>query len=517
MVVWKSRDRLAGMAGLLLATLLGISDHGLWTPDEPRDAEISREMLLRGFPATPTLNQTPFLEKPPLYFWSVAGAFKLFGVSAGVSRLPSLLMGWATLFFTYLLALRMFGERAAFRSCLLLATTALFFHVTHQCLVDNALIAFTTASGYFLYEGFARPDRKLPWFMAAYGCALGAFLSKGLIGIALLGTGFLTFLFWVRKPREILRMQPWWGALLLVLGAEAWTYWLDPQDRQAFWITNHLGRFTGLEWQGGHDRPVYYYCYAWVYSFAPWSLLLPAVLPWALSCRETHRIPTRFLLSGVGAGFIVLSVAATKRELYLLPLTPAVAILAAAWLEEEAARSAWGWAIATTLAGLLVLAHLAVWGSAFYFRSYSGLAFAVGITAAGAMLIADRSRPALLASGALSLAAGAVLILVPALDASKSLAPFCRQLPSVDPFPAFKPDETTLSMIPFYTGHRVRPIDSVQEAESAATTKPAFIVVVLKRHSPRAGEDLAAAYPHLWLDQTLGGDRRLMLRSNVPR
>ena len=64
-------------ASLALLSLLGLG-RGLWTPDEPREAEISREM--RATPGMiPTLNGEPFLEKPPLYYWMVAGAFALGG------------------------------------------------------------------------------------------------------------------------------------------------------------------------------------------------------------------------------------------------------------------------------------------------------------------------------------------------------------------------------------------------------------------------------------------------------
>ena len=71
---------------------LGLSNHGLWSADEPRVAEIGREMALTGNWAVPTLNQRPFLEEPPLYYASLALAFKAFGVSDTVARIPSALL-----------------------------------------------------------------------------------------------------------------------------------------------------------------------------------------------------------------------------------------------------------------------------------------------------------------------------------------------------------------------------------------------------------------------------------------
>ncbi len=80
---------------LLLCALLGALGlgHGLWTPDEPREAEISREMALAPT-VIPTLNGHAFIEKPPLYYWVVAGVFRGLGhPSADAARAVSALAG----------------------------------------------------------------------------------------------------------------------------------------------------------------------------------------------------------------------------------------------------------------------------------------------------------------------------------------------------------------------------------------------------------------------------------------
>src|SRR5262245_37527120 len=62
-----------------LATLcfLGVG-RSLWTPDEPREAEIGREMYLRPG-LIPTLNGEAFYEKPPLYYWTLSAAYLVGG------------------------------------------------------------------------------------------------------------------------------------------------------------------------------------------------------------------------------------------------------------------------------------------------------------------------------------------------------------------------------------------------------------------------------------------------------
>src|SRR5262249_23635868 len=67
----------------------GLGQFGLVGADEPRYAQVTREMLARHDWVTPTLNGTPWLEKPPLYYWQAMIAFAIFGVRDSVARLPS--------------------------------------------------------------------------------------------------------------------------------------------------------------------------------------------------------------------------------------------------------------------------------------------------------------------------------------------------------------------------------------------------------------------------------------------
>ena len=53
-------------------------------------ALIPREMLASGSWLTPTLNGVPYLDKPHLIYWLNLLAYKIFGVSDWVARLPLL-------------------------------------------------------------------------------------------------------------------------------------------------------------------------------------------------------------------------------------------------------------------------------------------------------------------------------------------------------------------------------------------------------------------------------------------
>ena len=101
-----------------LISFAGVFDHALWTPDEPRDAEVGREMAVSGDCVVPTLAQKPFLEKPPLAWWAMSGLYKLFGVSDGVARTSSALAGLLTLLLVFDLVRRIADPFAALMATL---------------------------------------------------------------------------------------------------------------------------------------------------------------------------------------------------------------------------------------------------------------------------------------------------------------------------------------------------------------------------------------------------------------
>ena len=99
---------------------VGLGRLPLFEPDEGRNAEVAREMLASGDWVTPHFNGFAYLDKPAVYFWMVAASFKTFGVSEGAARLPSALMGVATMLLVWFVARRMFGDSVALRAGLVL-------------------------------------------------------------------------------------------------------------------------------------------------------------------------------------------------------------------------------------------------------------------------------------------------------------------------------------------------------------------------------------------------------------
>jgi 4-amino-4-deoxy-L-arabinose transferase-like glycosyltransferase len=104
---------------LALATCLFFVALGrlpLMEPDEGRNAEVAREMLVSGDWITPHFNSLAYMDKPAVYFWLVAASFRVAGVSEYAARMPSALMALGTLILTWLMARKMFGREAGLRA-----------------------------------------------------------------------------------------------------------------------------------------------------------------------------------------------------------------------------------------------------------------------------------------------------------------------------------------------------------------------------------------------------------------
>src|SRR3989449_5592633 len=104
----------AGWGVLIVVTLAvcyfsNLGAIGFVGPDEPRYAWIARDMAETGDWVTPRLYGKPWLEKPPLYYWSAAISFKLFGVNEAAARLPSAVAALLATLALAWLALRLYG------------------------------------------------------------------------------------------------------------------------------------------------------------------------------------------------------------------------------------------------------------------------------------------------------------------------------------------------------------------------------------------------------------------------
>ncbi len=365
----------------LAVCFTGILGHDLWTPDEPRVAAIALEMAQNGNFVVPHLAGVPFIEKPPLYFAAAAMMLKLIGPVAGPAgaiRLTSALFGLGVLLMIFLITRRLWDNSTGLLAAAVLVTMEGFVEKFHWIVVDPALSFFVVAFTWCLVEIYFN-NRKV-WLPLTGFFLAGAFLSKGAIGPALAaipwaglaavwflkdrkrnkGTikGFITAHLWLLLVFGIISGA--WIVLLYIKGGPAlWDEW--------FWV-NQVGRFTGQA-DKGHIRPgqPFYYVVQTMRYTMPWT---PLVLYWFVTVTRRlikEKQITRgnlFLYLWGSVSILLLSCAATKRGLYLLPVMPVFAIMTATSLQQV--TSAWfKWysrfwvSICLTVIALIVILPLA--------------------------------------------------------------------------------------------------------------------------------------------------------------
>lgn len=329
----------------------GLNFRELASGDETRVAGIIAEMALSGDLVTPKLNGADFLEYPPLYYQLGSVCMRLFGFTDAAAKLPSALCAFGAALLVFALARRAkLSAAAALTAGIMLLTGAQFFNNGRKCMVDMMLAFFVLLAIYAFHSLLAAADRRRQvWCFLLYAAGLaGGFMTKGLVGWAFPWFGLGTWL--IADDLLFAKRFNFKRYLLLGLGVIpalvpilCWLYRLYlAGGREALatvLIENGIGRFTGA--QGDHVEAVWYYLVKLPALFQPWLLVFVAALVHALRMLRKKQLPREMLplLCEAVAPFVLLSCAASKRQVYLLPIYSAWAVLAAWFLIDR--REAW--------------------------------------------------------------------------------------------------------------------------------------------------------------------------------
>lgn len=324
---------------LLLAALLfffALGNHELQGSTEARVSGIAMAMHLDNDWVVPCLFREPFLEKPPLSLWLDAGAIRLFGASTGAVRLASAFAGLFSVMLLYGM-LRRFGrpQTLAFSAALILATMASYWGNVRGVGEDSLLSLGVTAALLGFYQA-VRPEREgsstWAWALFTAGMVI-ATLSKGVLGLAMPGIVIFVYLLSTSLMDKRLRLGDWFKpALFTLLALVPLLIWLGflfqrggmQAVGEVLW-TNSVGRFSGSFVEAGHYEPFYYYLAKLPEAFLPWNILVYLGL-WHFRkslLRNRYRL---FFSVWLVAQFTLLTLASSKRTVYLMALTPAAAV-----------------------------------------------------------------------------------------------------------------------------------------------------------------------------------------------
>ncbi|MCF8145784.1 MAG: glycosyltransferase family 39 protein [Deltaproteobacteria bacterium] len=393
----RSREGGGVIAVMILVTVLaagiyfiGLDGYPLLDPDEGRYAEISREMLETGDFITPRLNYVKYFEKPPLFYWCVAGAMALFGQSEWVVRMVPALAGFLTVVLIMALGNCLFGRRVGVMAGWVYLTSVIPLILARLPIIDGLFSLLLTATwgtwwcGYRALPGGA----KRRWYIAAWALMGLAVMTKGVAAIALTG-GIVLGVIALRSDWRALGSLCWIPGLLvfavIVLPWHLAAGFRNPEFFHFYFVVQHFGRLMQEE----HAKPFWFFLVIFPFGMLFWTaFFFPSALSSLRRGMKAVRLPRvlfqgrdkspddpnaarqsegiLFLILWAGAVVGLFSLSRSKLVPYILPAYPAMAMLMAFHLVNGGlARRSARWCAGIT--GVFLLAAIPV--VSYYARS----------------------------------------------------------------------------------------------------------------------------------------------------
>ncbi len=364
-----------------LVPLLGGDGLGLVGADEPRYAQIAREMLTRLDRAhgirqrmdafiTPILWGHPWLEKPALYYWRAMFAFREFGIHDWSARLPSASFAFMLIVLVYL-HMRRFRNGGQLDAALLTASCAGILSFARGASTDMQLAA-PFCIGMLGWYAWYETNSKF-WLFDLYFFVGAATLAKGPVApfLALLIIGVFAGL---RREWSLFRRSLWWPGIALYL-AMVLPWFVAVQKRnpmfvKIFFLQHNLERFATNRFE--HYHPFWYYVPVVLLGLTPWAVIAVtafvdavggAINEWKARRAKRHYVGhTRagdafpeFLVLWAVVPIVFFSFSESKLPGYILPALPPLTILAGDYLNRIRTRGLKPWLLVlhAVLTGLL--------------------------------------------------------------------------------------------------------------------------------------------------------------------
>ncbi len=312
-------------------------------PDEPRYAEVAREMYLTGDWITPRLAGINWFEKPALAYWLSAAGYRIFGVSEFGARFGIAVLATLCVLMLYLFGVRLGSTRFGFLSAMALATCGLWPGFARGATFDLPLsVALALALlSFFLWErDEAGRWRNLHWAIFNFGLG-AAVLAKGLVGVVLPLAMIGLYLVLTGRLKAVLQPKLLMvGGLIFLATASIWygpmIAWHGRDFVSQFFIEHHFQRYLSNKYR--HPQPFYFFFLVALAGSFPWIFYL------ASSARNSvRRYWTKrdwaddrlnlFLWLWVLTPVVFFSFSGSKLPGYILPVFPAVALLVGGELE----------------------------------------------------------------------------------------------------------------------------------------------------------------------------------------
>ena len=507
--------------------LLGILGRELWTPDEPREADITWRMGQQSDRTLPQLAGTPFLEKPPLTYWISAGAQALLGHSAPAARAPNLAYAAITTLAIGVLARALGADLAAAIIAALIAGSALtalrvsIWLAPDACLLAGCALALLGA--WLGYQAPAGARKAGGYLLMHLGAAIG-FMAKSAPGWLVPAVALLTLIVWERRWSELRRWELYAGFALQALIITPWLLAVARSAQGAdalrtLFFSNVVGRFTrvaspaGLDYTSGHHNAPGKYLLELPLYLLPWTLVVAAALrrAWTRArVKDAAGSAWRFAVAASLPFLILLSLAATARDIYAAPALLGFALLAGLWVHEVQQRPQRIDRLALSATATLVVVIAWIFAGALALLGAAG-SISPALSVAGALLtvaaahamraraVAAQRRGDLPGSlnwtyaGFACALCVACIVALPVIDRWQDLPRLARHIHAdcaQQSLALLDPDETTIAMLDYGFGASFTIVRSDSSSPPAAVSswlqahgRDARILVLLPGHA----------------------------------
>jgi 4-amino-4-deoxy-L-arabinose transferase-like glycosyltransferase len=336
---------LAGFCAFLF--FYGLGQFGLIGADEPRYAQVAREMLARHDWVTPVLGGRPWLEKPPLYYWQAMLAYSALGVSDVAARIPSAIDATLLVIAVYFF-FRKFRPGVEAGAALITASCAGVVGYARAASMDMAL-ASTFALAMLAWWAWRECGKRIYLALFYLFLALGM-LAKGPVAPFLAAAIILLFAMAAHEMRLVVRTFWLPGILLFSAVALPWYFAVqirNPQFFHEFILQHNLARFSTDLYH--HRQPFWYYLPVTALALVPWTVFIVAAVVeslrtwWKESRSKSAEPDLELQFNGFACCWLIVplvffSLSQSKLPGYILPAIPASALLLAEYLRRHLER-----------------------------------------------------------------------------------------------------------------------------------------------------------------------------------
>ncbi len=403
--------------------------------DESRFAQSSKQMLESGDFVDIRFGEEPRYKKPVGIYWIQAATTEFAGLGTRdriwTYRLASLLGGIAAVWLTFWCACAVTSREAALLAASLLAATLLLSAEASIATTDAVLLACTMAAqGALLrtYLGERGAGETVPRGIVFAGwAALGlGILVKGPVAPAVGAVTAAALSLWDRDARWLTRLRPLWGLAIVALIVAPWGIAIALESHGQF-FRQSLGSDFAAKLAAGqetHGAPPGYYLALVTLTFWPATIFLLPSLRDAITRRQDRAV--RFLLAWGGASWLMFEVVPTKLPHYVLPVYPALAILAVLLIDRRKNDLHRVWHMAAAVQFVIGLAALVIAALVLPYRYGDGVGpFVMGLSlvsfAIGAVATVFSWRGLVARAGITVIASAITLHVALAIDAARHL------------------------------------------------------------------------------------------------